>query len=88
MSEPYEREGRIVIPDPYVSQFGTEVPMCTVDDMIGGEPCLRVAQWEWQPEGTHPVFLCNFHADPLLPSSAFTPVNTATIPKRQGTAGG
>ena len=24
MSEPYEREGRTIIPDPYVSQFGTE----------------------------------------------------------------
>jgi hypothetical protein len=41
---------------------------CTVDDLIGGEPCPRLAQWEWQPEPDHdPVFLCNSHAEPLLP---------------------
>lgn len=42
-----------------------EVQMCTVDDIIGGEPCLRVAVVEWQPDEDHPVFLCNFHAEPL-----------------------
>lgn len=44
--------------------------MCTVDDMIGGEPCLRVAQWEWKADGEHPVHLCNFHAEPLLDGAA------------------
>jgi len=39
--------------------------MCTVDDLTGEEPCLRVAQWEWSPDGEHPVFLCNFHAEPF-----------------------
>jgi hypothetical protein len=47
--------------------------MCTVDDLTGGEPCSRVAQWTWQPEEEdHPVFLCNFHADPLI-TPAVTP---------------
>ncbi len=43
------------------------VQLCTVDDLIGGDPCTRVARWKWQPDGpgTHPVFLCNFHAEPL-----------------------
>jgi hypothetical protein len=41
--------------------------MCTVDDLIGGEPCLRVARYEWQPApDAHPVHLCNFHAEPLV----------------------
>jgi hypothetical protein len=41
---------------------------CTVDNPIGGEPCQRLAQWECQmePDGD-PVFLCNFHAEPLMP---------------------
>ncbi len=41
--------------------------LCTVDDLIGGEPCLRLAQWEWRPEGQHPLYLCNFHAEPFEP---------------------
>ena len=46
---------------------GTMIPqMCTVDDLTGGEPCLRIARWCWMPEGEHPVFLCNFHAEPLI----------------------
>jgi hypothetical protein len=46
--------------------------LCTVDDMTGEEPCRRLAQWQWQPggPGTHPVFLCNFHAEPLTSSPA------------------
>lgn len=40
--------------------------MCTVDDLIGGEACLRVAQVVWQPEEDgHPVYLCRFHAEPF-----------------------
>lgn len=40
--------------------------MCAANELLGGEPCLRVAQWEWRPEDdAHPVFLCNFHAEPL-----------------------
>jgi hypothetical protein len=45
-----------------------ELQMCTVDDIIGGEPCLRLAQVEWRPVVyEHPVFLCNFHAEPFEP---------------------
>ena len=41
---------------------------CTVDDLIGGEPCLRAAQRVWHPEADdHPVYLCNFHAEPFAP---------------------
>lgn len=43
--------------------------MCTVDDWIGGKPCLRVAQMTVQPEGEHPVFLCNFHGEPFAASA-------------------
>ena len=45
-----------------------EPQMCTVDDMVPEPPCLRVAQWRWEPPGEHPVFLCNFHAEPLTAS--------------------
>ena len=55
--------------------------MCTVDDLIGGEPCLRVAQWKWAADGEHPVHLCNFHAEPLLDGAAG--MTTAAIPNRQ-----
>jgi hypothetical protein len=48
-----------------------EPQMCTVDDLIGGEPCLRVAQHVWHPEADdHPVYLCNFHAEPFAPFPA------------------
>jgi len=40
--------------------------MCTVDDITTEPPCPRVAAWRWNPEGEHPVFLCNFHAEPIL----------------------
>jgi hypothetical protein len=45
--------------------------MCTVDDLVPAEgPCLRVAQWIWHPVADdHPVHLCNFHAEPLMPAS-------------------
>jgi hypothetical protein len=47
------------------------IQMCTVDDIIGGEPCPRMAQHVWQPEmADHPVFLCNFHAEPFAPFPA------------------
>jgi hypothetical protein len=42
--------------------------MCTVDDLLGplAEPCLRLARWVWQPSpDDHPVYLCNYHAEPL-----------------------
>lgn len=45
-----------------------DLQMCTVDDLLGplAEPCLRVARWEWQPDpDDHPVYLCNYHAEPL-----------------------
>lgn len=46
---------------------------CTVDDLTDGEPCHRLAQWEWHPDGDldYPVFLCNFHAEPLRPGQAW-----------------
>ena len=55
--------------------FGWPPQMCTVDDLTGEEPCRRVAQWQWQPDGpgTHPVFLCNFHAEPLTANRGMTP---------------
>jgi len=40
--------------------------MCTVDDITPEPPCPRVAAWCWQRVGQHPVFLCNFHAEPFL----------------------
>jgi len=43
-----------------------EPQMCTVDDFTTEPPCPRVAAWRWNPEGEHPVFLCNFHAEPIL----------------------
>jgi hypothetical protein len=44
------------------------IKMCTVDDIIGGEPCLRVAQRVRHPEADdHPVYLYNFHAEPFAP---------------------
>ena len=44
----------------------TQPQMCTVDDITGEEPCLRVAQVIWHPtERDHPVYLCNFHAEPF-----------------------
>ncbi len=43
-----------------------EPQMCTVDDLTGGKPCLRVARHVWRPEADdHPVYLCNFHAEPF-----------------------
>lgn len=47
-----------------------ELQRCTVSDIIGGVPCLRLARWRWEPLEDHPVFLCNFHAEPLLPGPA------------------
>jgi hypothetical protein len=45
--------------------------MCTVDDLVGGTACLRVARWVWHPvQDDHLVYLCNFHAEPLEPVSA------------------
>jgi hypothetical protein len=51
--------------------------MCTVDDISGGLPCLRLARWRWDPIEDHPVFLCNFHAEPLLATAgAFEAVSS------------
>ena len=48
--------------------MSTEIQMCNIGDIIGGEPCLRVAQHVWHPEADdHPVYLCNFHAEPFAP---------------------
>jgi hypothetical protein len=48
-----------------------EPQMCTVTDITGGPECPRVARWEWRPDSVSPpVFLCNFHAEPLLPLKA------------------
>lgn len=45
-----------------------DIQLCTVGDLIPGEDCRRVAQWEWHPKtDDHPVFLCNFHAEPFEP---------------------
>jgi hypothetical protein len=50
------------------------IKMCMVDDIIGGKPCLRVARRVWHPEvDGHPVYLCNFHAEPFAPFSEATP---------------
>ena len=44
------------------------IQMCTVNYVVGGEPCLRVARHVWHPEAdSHPVYLCNFHAEPFAP---------------------
>lgn len=52
----------------------TEPQMCTVDDLTGEPPCLRVAQHVWYPEeDDHPVYLCNFHAEPFGPFPEVTP---------------
>lgn len=39
--------------------------MCTAGDLTG-EECQRVARWEWRPDDEHPVWLCNFHAEPFI----------------------
>ncbi len=42
------------------------IQMCTVGD-ITGEECQCIAQWEWATvDDDHPVWLCNFHAEPLI----------------------
>ncbi len=46
----------------------SEPQMCTAADLTGEDPCLRLAQWIWHPEGDRPVWLCNFHAEPLAGS--------------------
>jgi len=62
-----------------------DVQMCTVDDLTGGEPCLRVAQWVWRPSpADHPVHLCNYHADPLLDGAA----GPVSVPGRSDTGEG
>jgi len=39
--------------------------MCTVDELTGGEPCRRWAQFAWQPApGEEIVYLCRVHAEP------------------------
>ena len=44
-----------------------DMQRCTVGDLDGQEECLRLAAWEWRPDSEdHPLFLCNFHADPLM----------------------
>ena len=44
----------------------SEPDLCMVDDLIGGEQCLRLARWEWDySDEEPPARLCNFHADPL-----------------------
>ena len=42
--------------------------MCTVADWVGGDECLRLAMWRIEPPDDHPVFLCNFHAEPFYGS--------------------
>lgn len=51
--------------------------MCSVADWIGGDECLRVAQWRVEPPDEHPVFLCNFHAEPFVPLGNYGRVSRA-----------
>lgn len=43
----------------------TEPQLCTASDLTGEPECRRVARWEWPQDDGHPVFLCNFHAEPF-----------------------
>lgn len=54
-----------------------ELRMCSVADWIGGDECLRVAQWRVEPPDEHPVFLCNFHAEPFVPLGNYGRVSRA-----------
>jgi hypothetical protein len=56
--------------DPYTG--GAQ--MCTVSDLIEREECQRIAQWVWHPKpDDHPVYLCNYHAEPFTASPGMTP---------------
>jgi hypothetical protein len=49
--------------------------LCTIDDITGEAPCRRLAQWVWELDDGHPVFLCNFHAEPFEPLERARPAS-------------
>lgn len=51
--------------------FAVGPKMCDYGDLKDGEECLRVAQYEWRwSDEADPLFLCNYHADPLIQPGA------------------